>query len=180
MLVGDQLPGFPNNDRVMIKPDPPEERTSGGLYIPEKAQVWSVKGTIINAGLTARDLMYDHGHKLGDRVQFGQLAGVWLEWDHITEPGDKADCAHDWVSAPCHVQRVQKKKCVTCGAGRTQEPVLIMNVEDILLNETAEERMRRGEVGISRGKSSEGSTTHVIVWDPKTMTSRGEIHVIAQ
>jgi co-chaperonin GroES (HSP10) len=173
---------MPNNDRVMIQPDPPEERTSGGLYIPEKAQQWSVKGTILHGGLTARDLMYDHGHQVGDRVQFGQLAGVWLEWDHITELGIKLDCIHDWVSAPCHVPRVQKKKCHECGAVRTQEPVLVMNVEDILLNETAEERIRSSEFKIARGKSADGKTTHVIVRETSaTMNHTAkEIHVIAQ
>lgn len=163
ILKPGQLPACPNNDRIMIQPDHVKEETETGLIIPEIAQKRANFGTIIHGGLKARDMLHDNGHQIGDHVWFGQFAGVWEEWDHITKLGDIGNCKHeDWSRAPSPGDRMQAFTCSRCGAYRLKEPVLIMNVEDILANESLERRIESGDSGILPGKTADGVTQHFI------------------
>jgi chaperonin GroES len=183
MLRGNELPAMPNNDRIIVRPDPPKDRSEGGIIIPETSKEWATKGILVHAGLKARDIMYDHGHEMGDRIWFGQFAGVWQEWDHVTEEGSDVACEHgDWRTLGCDLPKTYRRKCGMCGAIRTQEPIFIMNAEDILANETAEERRRKAEMGISRGRTEDGATMHVIVrpGDKNMTTTLEGTNVIAQ
>lgn len=161
MLKFDELPALPENDRIMVLPDAPAKTTEGGIDIPDVAQRHANYGTIVAAGLKATDVLHDNGGRIGDRVWFGQYAGVIEEWDHVTKAGKKADCEHDWARAPEFASpRRSGYKC-SCGAVRMQEPLLVMNVEDILANVTKAERVRSGETILVRGATAEGRTQHV-------------------
>ena len=172
ILEGDALPCAPNNDRIMVRPDPPQGQTDGGLIIPEIAQKRASFGVIVHAGLKARDELYDNGHEIGDRIWFGQFAGVWEEWDHIIVAGKDTKCPHEsWSRRPSPGDRMQAKECSACGARRLQEPVLIMNVGDILVNERLEERRRSAGWSIVRGQTADGKTCHFWQRGPVSTTN---------
>lgn len=76
----EKLPFTPVYKRVVVEPLEAEEKTAGGLYIPETAQQRANRGRLIAAGLGALDIMASHGLELGDVVLFGKYAGVWEEW----------------------------------------------------------------------------------------------------
>lgn len=154
-----ELPWLPRGSRIMIKPDKPDEQTECGLVIPGEAQKRGMMGMIVAAGLGARDQMHDQGDEVGDRICFGQFAGIWEEWDHITEPGSDAKCAHAaWDRVPCRLDRTNAFACSACGAKRFQEPLLIMDVDDIKGNEDAARRLDRGEISIRHGVTTGGRT----------------------
>jgi len=162
MLKFDELPSTPENDRIMVRPDEPESRSKGGLFIPEIAQKQAMSATLIDAGLRARDILYDNGAKMGDKVLFGQFAGVWEEWDHITAAGNDPACLHDWArDSERDGFRREAWRCDACGAERLQEPVLVMNVGDILANVSKAERLRTGELKMIR---YDNPTLHKYVW----------------
>lgn len=174
ILKGDQLPGMPSNDRIMVLPDPVDEK-AGVLYIPDIAKNRASYGTIIHAGLAARDQMYDNGHELGDHIWFGKFAGVWEEWDHIVADG-KPGCEHAWSRGPSPGDRMEKYLC-DCGAERLKEPALIMTAADILVNETLEQRVRDGAVFVVRAETNDGKTCHVIRRrDTNTISTLKESH----
>lgn len=161
MILGvNQLPGMPAGDVIMIKRDAPAETTEGGLVIPKTAQSLECFGTIMHAGLSARDKMYDNGHDVGDYVSFGKFASVLGEWDRLTAEGDP-DCKHDWERASYENEWRRSFGCSKCKAMRCQEAIAIMQVEDIKVNYTMEERLRSGAMRIVRRNTSVG-TQHQI------------------
>ncbi len=162
MLKFDELPALPENDRIMVLPDAPKKTTEGGIEIPEDAQRHANYGVVVAAGLKASDVLHDHGGRIGDRIWFGQYAGVIEEWDHIIKAGKKR-CKHDWARAPEMFSPRRTGYRCKCGAVRMQEPLLIMNVEDILANVTKAERVRSGETILVCGATAEGRTQHVFM-----------------
>ncbi len=163
MLKFDELPSTPLNDRIMVLPDQPVEKTDGGLHIPDVAMRVATVATIMDAGLRARDVMYDNGDQVGDKVLFGQFAGVWEEWDRIVTEGKDPKCAHaEWAYAPKFkgFRRVGYS-CTGCGAERVNDAVLVMNVGDILANVTKAARIRAGEIVLVKAQGYDGKTTHV-------------------
>jgi chaperonin GroES len=60
----------PLGDRVVIEPLEQEERTEGGLFIPETAKEKPQKGTIIAVGEGRRD---DDGKRIPMDVEVGQI-----------------------------------------------------------------------------------------------------------
>ena len=58
----------PLNDRVLIEPGKAEEKTAGGIYIPDTAKEKSQEGTVIAVGPEAKGL------KKGDKVIFESFA----------------------------------------------------------------------------------------------------------
>lgn len=153
MLKFDELPSVPLNDRIMVRQDEPPEESVGGILIPQAAQIQARTGTILSAGLRAMDIMYDNGDQVHDRIEFGQFAGVWEEWDHIVKAGKKMcpdGVDHAWARRPAPGYRSEAYECDTCGAVRHREPILIMNVGDILTNITKAERLRSGELTLKR------------------------------
>ncbi len=69
----------PVNDRVVVKPVPAEEKTKGGIIIPDTAKEKPLQGKVVAVG-PGKD-----GHtinlKVGDSVLFGKYAGQELNID---------------------------------------------------------------------------------------------------
>ncbi len=74
----------PLHDRVLLRRVDQEERTSGGIIIPDTAQEKPMEGEIVATGPGARD---DSGKlvaldvKKGDRVLFGKWSGTEVKID---------------------------------------------------------------------------------------------------
>lgn len=63
--------------RVLILPAPAEEKTIGGIIIPDTAKQKPLKGEIVAAGNGTKDEEMEL--KVGDTVLYGQFAGTELE-----------------------------------------------------------------------------------------------------
>ena len=74
----------PLHDRVVVKRVKEEEKTKGGIIIPETAQVMPQEGEIVAVGPGARD---EDGErialdvKVGDRILFGKWSGTEVKID---------------------------------------------------------------------------------------------------
>ena len=74
----------PLNDRIVVKRMAEEEKTSGGLYIPDSAKEKPSKGQVVAVGNGKLD---DHGKrnapevKVGETVLFGKYAGTEVKFD---------------------------------------------------------------------------------------------------
>jgi chaperonin GroES len=74
----------PLHDRVVIRRVRAEEKTSGGIIIPDTAQEKPMEGDVVAAGPGARD---EQGHvvalevKEGDRILFGKWSGTEVKLD---------------------------------------------------------------------------------------------------
>lgn len=69
----------PLADRVLIKPAPAEERTVGGIIIPDSAKEKPLKGEVLAVGNGTKD--EEMVLKAGDCVLYGKYAGTELELD---------------------------------------------------------------------------------------------------
>ncbi|MCM2394867.1 co-chaperone GroES [Rhizobium sp. S95] len=76
----------PLHDRVVVKRVESEEKTKGGIIIPDTAKEKPAEGEIVAVGPGARD---DHGKvialdvKVGDRVLFGKWSGTEVKLDGV-------------------------------------------------------------------------------------------------
>jgi chaperonin GroES len=74
----------PLHDRVVVRRLAAEEKTSGGIIIPDTAQEKPMEGEVVAAGPGARD---EKGQvvalavKEGDRVLFGKWSGTEVKLD---------------------------------------------------------------------------------------------------
>jgi chaperonin GroES len=74
----------PLNDRVIVKRLESEEKTAGGIIIPETAKEKPIEGEVVAAG---QGKLLDNGKtqpmsvKTGDRVVFGKYAGTDVNID---------------------------------------------------------------------------------------------------
>ena len=74
----------PLHDRVLVKRTEGEEKTSGGLYIPESAKEKPSEGEVVAVGEGARK---DSGEliapavKAGDKILFGKWSGTEVTVD---------------------------------------------------------------------------------------------------
>jgi len=68
----------PLGDRVAVKPEPAEEKTAGGLFVPDTAQEKPQRGTIvaIGAGRVENGERIEMTVKEGDAVLYGKYAGT--------------------------------------------------------------------------------------------------------
>jgi chaperonin GroES len=72
----------PLGDRVLIKPLPSEEKTKGGIILPDTAKEKPMKGEVVAVG---KGKMDDSGKlipmevKTGDKVLYGKYAGTELK-----------------------------------------------------------------------------------------------------
>ena len=66
----------PLADRVLIKPDAAEQKTKGGIYIPDTAQEKPQRGVVIAAGSGTKDEKMEV--KEGDVVLYGKYSGTEL------------------------------------------------------------------------------------------------------
>ena len=72
----------PLADRVLVQPAPAEEKTIGGIIIPDTAKEKPLQGTVLAAGNGTKD--EEMVLKAGDRVLYGKYSGTEVELD-----GDK-------------------------------------------------------------------------------------------
>ena len=74
----------PLADRVVIKPSPAEEKTKGGIILPDTAKEKPVVGEVVAAGPGRRG---DDGKlvpmelKVGDKVLYGKYSGTEVTLD---------------------------------------------------------------------------------------------------
>ena len=64
----------PLHDRVIVKPAPAEEKTAGGIIIPDTAKEKPQRGIVIAAGPGKKDEPVSV--KKGDNVLYGKYAGT--------------------------------------------------------------------------------------------------------
>jgi chaperonin GroES len=74
----------PLNDRVVVKRTEEEEKTAGGIIIPDTAKEKPIQGEVLAVG--TGKLMEDGSRrpldlKAGDRVLFGKYAGTDIKID---------------------------------------------------------------------------------------------------
>jgi chaperonin GroES len=69
------VPYLPIGEVVLVYRLPSDEKTAGGLYVPEEHRSPVSSGILIAAGLAARDVMADALIETGDIVYFARFAG---------------------------------------------------------------------------------------------------------
>jgi len=69
----------PLADRVLIEPSPAEEKTAGGIIIPDTAKEKPQRGTVVAAGPGKKDEPMTV--KPGDVVLYGKYAGTEINVD---------------------------------------------------------------------------------------------------
>ncbi len=69
----------PLADRVLVKPQAAEEKTVGGIIIPDTAKEKPLRGEILAVGQGTKDEQMVL--KVGDQVLYGKYAGTELELD---------------------------------------------------------------------------------------------------
>lgn len=69
----------PLADRVLILPAKAEEKTVGGIIIPDTAKEKPLKGEVVAVGNGTKD--DEMILKVGDHVLYGKYAGTELEFD---------------------------------------------------------------------------------------------------
>ena len=74
----------PLHDRVVVRRLEAEEKTSGGIIIPDTAKEKPMEGEIVAAGPGARDeagKLVPLDVKAGDRILFGKWSGTEVKLD---------------------------------------------------------------------------------------------------
>ena len=69
----------PLADRVILKPAEPEEKTKGGIILPDTAKEKPVEGTIVAAGpgkVAENGELVKLSVKVGDKVLYGKYSGT--------------------------------------------------------------------------------------------------------
>ena len=69
----------PLSDRVLVKPVAAEQKTAGGIIIPDSAKEKPLKGEVIAAGPGTKDEAMQVA--AGDVVLYGKYAGTEIELD---------------------------------------------------------------------------------------------------
>ena len=69
----------PLADRVLVKPAAAEEKTVGGIIIPDSAKEKPLRGEVLAVGNGTKD--EEMVLKAGDQVLYGKYAGTELEID---------------------------------------------------------------------------------------------------
>ena len=73
----------PLSDRVLVKPEPAEEKTSSGIIIPDTAKEKPQEGTVVAAGpgKVENGNKIDMSVKEGDKVLYGKYSGTEITLD---------------------------------------------------------------------------------------------------
>lgn len=74
----------PLHDRILVRRMAEEERTAGGLYIPDSAKEKPQRGEIMAAGkgrITEDGKVLPLEVKVGDKVLFSKYAGTEIKFD---------------------------------------------------------------------------------------------------
>jgi len=72
----------PLQDRILVKRVETEEKTAGGIIIPDTAKEKPLKGTVVAAGTGKKDEPMTV--KKGDTVLYGQYSGTEIKIDGST------------------------------------------------------------------------------------------------
>ena len=67
----------PLSDRVLILPNPAEEKTAGGLFIPDTAKEKPLAGKVVAVGPGTSEVKMEVA--VGDTVLYGKYAGTEIE-----------------------------------------------------------------------------------------------------
>ncbi|MGZ3863752.1 MAG: co-chaperone GroES [Bacteroidia bacterium] len=67
----------PLQDRVLVEPAPAEEKTAGGIIIPDTAKEKPVRGKVVAVGTGKKDEPITV--KAGDTVLYGKYAGTEIQ-----------------------------------------------------------------------------------------------------
>lgn len=75
----------PKGDRIVVQADPPEEKTSSGIYIPETAKEKPQRGTVVSVGegryaQTTGNLI-PMTVKVGDHILYGKHIGTEITYN---------------------------------------------------------------------------------------------------
>jgi chaperonin GroES len=76
----------PLHDRVLVRRIEAEQRTKGGIYIPDSAKEKPIEGEVVACGEGKAD---DHGKirplsvKAGDKILFGKYSGTEVKIEEI-------------------------------------------------------------------------------------------------
>jgi chaperonin GroES len=75
----------PLADRVVVKPLEAEEKTKGGIYIPDTAKEAPAQGEIValGNGKMSDGKKYEFSVKKGDRVLYSKYAGNEVKFDGV-------------------------------------------------------------------------------------------------
>jgi len=76
----------PLHDRVVVKRVAEEEKTKGGIIIPDTAKEKPMEGEIVSVGPGARDekgTLVAPDVKAGDRILFGKWSGTEIKLDGV-------------------------------------------------------------------------------------------------
>ena len=74
----------PLHDRVLVKPLEVEEKTTGGIIIPDTAKEKPMEGKVVAAGPGSRSedgKLHPLDVKTGDRILFGKWSGTEVKLD---------------------------------------------------------------------------------------------------
>ena len=74
----------PLKDRVLVKRVEEEEKSAGGIIIPDTAKEKPIRGDVVAAGpgkMTDKGELQEMSVKAGDRVMFNKFAGTEVELD---------------------------------------------------------------------------------------------------
>ncbi len=73
----------PIGDRVVVRPEAAEEKTSSGLFIPDTAQERPQRGTVlfVGPGQTENGTHVEMTVKAGDTVLYGKYSGTEIALD---------------------------------------------------------------------------------------------------
>jgi len=74
----------PLSDKVLVKPSSGEERSAGGIYIPDSAQQKPIEGVVIAVGpgrVLDDGSRSEVGLKVGDCVVYSKYGGTELKLD---------------------------------------------------------------------------------------------------
>lgn len=77
----------PLEDRILIKPIEPENKTASGIYLPESAKERPMQGKVVAVG---PGKLLDNGERVapsvkkGDTVVYGKYAGTEIEIKQVS------------------------------------------------------------------------------------------------
>ena len=73
----------PLADRVVVRPQEADEKTAGGLFIPDTAKEKPQRGTVlaVGPGKVENGTKIDMSVKEGDTVLYGKYAGTEIQLD---------------------------------------------------------------------------------------------------
>ncbi len=75
------MPIKPLSDRVLVLPNPAEEKTAGGLFIPDTAKEKPLMGKVVAVGPGTADVKMEV--KEGDQVLYGKYAGTEISFEGV-------------------------------------------------------------------------------------------------